>query len=164
MATEPYLQSLKYKEVTVAQSNSTDDVEIRKEYYVSGVLEREIPLVNGQRHGIEKVYYSSGALGREIHYVNGKRYGIDKTYYESGALKYETPYVNGKIHGIRKEYYSSGALWEEIPYKKGKRHGRAKCYDEDNLNIDCIKLYKRDREVLVLRLESYGTASTKSYI
>jgi hypothetical protein len=46
----------------------------------------------------------------------------------------------------------------------GIRQGIEKHYDKDNLNIEYIKLYKRDHEVLVLRLESYGNASTKSYI
>ena len=89
---------------------------------------------------------------------------VRKTYYDSGALRYEIPYVNGDIHGVGKRYYESGAICFETPFVNGQRHGIAKCYDEDKLNIDCIKLYKRDREVLVLRLESYGTASKKSYI
>jgi antitoxin component YwqK of YwqJK toxin-antitoxin module len=72
--------------------------------------------------------------------------------------------VNGDIHGVGKLYYESGALWEETPYVNGIRQGIEKHYDKDNLNIEYIKLYKRDHEVLVLRLESYGNASTKSYI
>ena len=97
-------------------------------------------------------------------YVNGSMHGIEKTYYASGVLQIENPRVNGFIHGVSKHYYSSGALCFVVPYVNGEKHVIEKHYDKDNLNIDRLTLYKRDREVLVLRLESYGTASTKSYI
>ena len=112
MATEPYLQSLKYKGVTVTQ----DKVEIRKYYY------------------------------------------------PSGALWVETPCVNGKMHGITKQYYESGAIEWEIPYVDGERHGVATHYDKDNIDIDCLTLYKINRVVSTLRCESYGAVTTKSYI
>ena len=68
------------------QSNSTNEVEIRKEYYESGDLERETPYVNGVKHGVLKAYYESGALWYEAPYVNGKEHGVEKYYAESGAL------------------------------------------------------------------------------
>ena len=79
---------------------------------------------------------------------------VKKHYYKSGTLWWETPYVNGEMHGIEKGYYESGALWWEIPYKNGKRHGIARGYDEEKLNIDCIKLYRGNRQVMALCLES----------
>jgi antitoxin component YwqK of YwqJK toxin-antitoxin module len=136
----PHLKSLIYKEVTVAQDNSTDEVEIRKAYYSSGAILWETPYVNGKTHGIEKVYYSSGALMRVIPHVNGYKHGVEKEYYASGALCYETPYVEGKKHGV------------------GKRYGKG------NTNIACLKLYKINREVSTLRCDGYRAVSTKSYI
>jgi len=136
MATEPYLQSLKYKEVTVTQ----DKVEIRKYYYPSGALWVETPCVNGKMHG------------------------ITKRYYESGAIEWEIPYVNDREHGILKRYYESGTLSWEIPYVNGGRHGVATHYDKDNTNIACLKLYKINREVSTLRCDGHGAVSKKSYI
>jgi len=69
---------------------SQDRVEVRKEYYASGALWWEIPLVNGNKHGIAKYYYKSGTINWVIPYVNGNRHGIEKNYYESGAICYET--------------------------------------------------------------------------
>lgn len=86
------------------QNSSTDNVEIRKEYYKSGVLRCETPHVNGKKHGISRIYYKSGALELETPFVKRKEHGIVKSYYESGDLKQETPYVNGKRHGIEKSY------------------------------------------------------------
>ena len=112
----------------MSQDNSIDTVEVRKEYYASGALYSETPLVNGKKHGIARAYY------------------------ESGALLWVIPYVNGQRHGIEKTYYSSGALWWETPYVNEQRHGIAKSYNKDDLNIDFLKLYRRDRAVLVLCL------------
>jgi len=157
-----YLQSLKYKEVTVAQDNSIDNVEVRKYYYKSGALRWETPYVNGKEHGIVKFYYESGALLAEAPYVDGKTHGVIKWYYKSGALKQEIPSVNGEKHGIERGYYESGALKHETPFVNGKEHGVEKHYDKDTLNINCLTIYKMNREILTLRLESCGTVSTKS--
>jgi antitoxin component YwqK of YwqJK toxin-antitoxin module len=83
-------------------------------------------------------------------------------YYESGDLMCEIPYVNGERHGIAKEYYESGALEWEIPYVNEKEHGVEKHYDSDKLNIDCLRLYDKGCEVLILCCESYGTVSKTS--
>jgi len=64
--------------------------------------------------------------------------------------------VNDSIYGIEKTYYESGALQVETPYKNGDKHGIAKCYDSDNTNINGLALYKRNRQVLALCLESYS--------
>jgi len=157
-----YLQSLKYKEVTVAQDNSIDNVEVRKYYYKSGALRWETPYVNGKKQGIERCYYESGALMAETPCVKGKMHGIAKDYYESGAIWREIPYVNGGRNGIERGYYESGALMAETPCVNGKKHGIAKHYDKDNINIDRLVLYERSHEVLTLCLESYGAVSTKS--
>ena len=55
----------------MTQNNTSDNVEVRKTYYLTGALYSEIPYVNGVKHGIAKGYYKSGALGDEIPYVNG---------------------------------------------------------------------------------------------
>ena len=111
---------------------------------------------------IVKLYHRSGALLAETPYKNGKRNGIDKNFYESGSLWYDIPYVDGNKHGIEHIYYTSGSLMLEVPYKYGIKHGIAKHYDKDTLNINCLTIYKMNREILTLCLESYGAVSTKS--
>ena len=119
----------------MTQNNSIDEVEIRKTYYESGALWLEIPYVDGYKHGIEKEYY------------------------ESGVLACETPHVNGTIQGIARVYYMSGAICYETPHKNGYKYGIAKHYDKDNINIDCLILYKGNRKVSTLCLESYRGSS-----
>jgi antitoxin component YwqK of YwqJK toxin-antitoxin module len=126
---------LVYKEVTLTQNNTIDNVVVKKNYYRSGALWDETPYVNGKMHGIEKWYYESGALRGEIPYLNGDIHGIEKLYYESGALSAETPYVNGKAHGI------------------------VKCYDEDKSNIDCLALYDKGLKVASVKFSIKGDRS-----
>ena len=64
----------------MTQNNSEDTVEVKREYYESGILWFETPYVNGKEHGTEKIYYKSGALQCETPYVEGKIHGIGKIY------------------------------------------------------------------------------------
>ena len=101
---------------------------------------------------IRKRYYASGALSREVPYVNGKEHGIVKWYHESGALMAEAPYVNGKVHGIVRGYYESGALRREVPYVNGETHGISREYDKDNSNVCCLTLYDNDHKVASVKI------------
>src|SRR5574344_496144 len=76
-----------------------ETIDVKKEYYDSGVLKSETPYVNGEIHGIRKIYYESGALTWEIPYVNGIRHGVEKTYYQSGDLLNTAKYKNDKKVG-----------------------------------------------------------------
>jgi antitoxin component YwqK of YwqJK toxin-antitoxin module len=107
--------------------------EIRKYYYSTGIISREIPIINiglgdGKIHGIYKWNYMSGNIEYKTPYINNKEHGIKKEYYVSGKIKVETPYVNGEIHGIKKLYYKSGQIEQETPYINGEVHGLIKEY------------------------------------
>jgi antitoxin component YwqK of YwqJK toxin-antitoxin module len=51
---------------------------------------------------------------------------------------------------------------KKTPYVNGKEHGVEKHYDKDKSSMGCLILYRRSHVVLTIRLESYGTVSTKS--
>ena len=75
-----------------------EKVDIRKSYYKSDVLEKEIPYVNGKIHGVKKVYYEfPGALEMEIPYVNDEKHGVEKYYSISGKLLRTTEYKNNFV-------------------------------------------------------------------
>ena len=95
---------------------------VYKEYYDTGQLKNEKPIVKGKRHGIEKEYYKNGKLLSEIPYVKGKKHGIEKEYHINGQLLSEIPYVRDEIHGICKTYlYSNGHLLKEEMWVKGRQ-------------------------------------------
>ena len=95
---------------------------VYKEYYETGQLKKEKPIVKGERHGIEKEYYKNGKLLSEIPYVKGKKHGIEKEYHINGQLLSEIPYVSDEIHGICKTYlYTHGQLLKEEMWVKGRQ-------------------------------------------
>ena len=56
----------------MSQNNSTDTVEVKREYYGSGALRDETPYKNRERNGIAKYYYESGTPRWVIPYVMTK--------------------------------------------------------------------------------------------
>ena len=79
------------------QNNTTDTVEVRKEYYASGALWVETPYKNGNMHGIRKWYYESGALMWETLFVNGMMHGIKRGYVkERTSITFLVLYNKGK--------------------------------------------------------------------
>ena len=105
---------------------STDELDLNnhvyKEYYETGQLKKEKPIVKGKRHGIEKEYYKNGKLLSEISYVKGKKHGIEKEYHINGQLLSEIQYVRDEKHGICKTYlYTNGHLLKEEMWVKGRQ-------------------------------------------
>ena len=73
----------------MTQNNSEDTVEVKREYYESGILWFETPYVNGKEHGVRKEYcYKTGALRRETPYVNGEKHGVERDYDKEGTEIY----------------------------------------------------------------------------
>ncbi|MEH6627811.1 MAG: hypothetical protein V7739_15305, partial [Motiliproteus sp.] len=50
-----------------------------KEYYFSGAIKKEIPLVRDQRHGLAKWYDEDGKLTQTTYYEKGDKIKLSKT-------------------------------------------------------------------------------------
>jgi uncharacterized protein (TIGR02145 family) len=147
--TAPYYRLTTYKDGM--------PVGIERDYYNSGILAVERPLMNGKKNGIVKMYYPDGKLGKEFPYENDKlngeiknyyddgklqgeaffkddkKNGMYTTYYESGKIDYQSLWTDDKANGITKEYYENGNLKEEMPYVNGKMTGIFKTYYENGI-------------------------------
>jgi hypothetical protein len=128
-------------------------------------LSHEVPVVNGQRHGLEKSYRESGVLSFETPYVNGQQHGIKKFYVgAAGVGWFEIPYVNGQQHGIEKGYNESGVLSFEMSYVNNQRHGRARGFDQQG-NLESETTYHEGQFVQgrLKRIWYRGGESNKTY-
>ncbi len=131
---------------------------INTEYYTSGEIKSETPMVDGKIDGTKKEYYVTGQLKAEIPFVQGKKHGMVKEYGKDGSIKQEILWEHNKptrIHtgientafytkGIPSEatvyrdgemvkkigYYYSGKVRSEVEYKDGKPYGIGKCFYE----------------------------------
>lgn len=107
--------------------------EVKKEYYQSGKIKKEIIYKNDNKNWVEKNYFENGNLDWEQTVVNNKRNGVYKEYFENGILKKEIPYVNDLVSGYIKKYYDNGSIEFEILYANGDKIGYQKDYPKDGI-------------------------------
>lgn len=89
-----------------------------------GRLHREVPWVEGVRHGTETVYGTRRRKpAKTVPWKKGKVHGEVKTYYPDGKVMSEASYVDGKLQGLSKSYSPEGKVIKVVPYRNGKRHG-----------------------------------------
>ena len=77
--------------VAVMFINSTAYAEVRKEYYESGQLRKEVNYKDDKREGLSKYYYESGQLKDDSYFMNGEMIS-EKRYDPNGNLESEQEY------------------------------------------------------------------------
>lgn len=68
---------------------------------------------------LKRSYHDNGILESELPYVNGEKNGVEKGYDWDGKLFTKTPYVNGKINGTVWVFYPNGSVKEVEIYNSG---------------------------------------------
>ena len=133
--------------------------------YKNWIIVREVPMKNGDAHGVWKEYYNDGKkLRLEINYSMGKKEGMSTEYYDTGEKYVETPYVNNKIDGTQYRYKKDGTIVFEIPYKNGMPIPEIKEYDSKGKLVDqpSIKLTRKGSSLEMSM--SNETKSAKFYM
>jgi antitoxin component YwqK of YwqJK toxin-antitoxin module len=106
---------------------------VSKEYYKSGRLRQEVPMKDGNMHGLAKWYYESGVPQKECGYENGKKHGMEITYYPDGVVRSSLRYEKGKeLEGSRNGVFLGavrggnypGSMYPVTPYRDGVKHGQ----------------------------------------
>jgi len=110
--------------------------------------------INGKRNDESIIYYENGKINKTIPYMNDNRHGLGFEYDEQGRIITITRYrkgenivqenINryneqGKKEGVWKEFYSNGNLKEEKTYTEGKLNGYYKRYNEEGRLVNSIK-------------------------
>ena len=123
----------------------------RRIYNQDGLLQHELSLKNGKRHGWQYDWYRDGTLSSALHFENGIEHGTASVWRGSGALlgtymmnqgtgidfwwkEHEGKvhltearvYVDNKMEGYEYWWYSSDktrGLWKEKWWMKGCLHG-----------------------------------------
>jgi antitoxin component YwqK of YwqJK toxin-antitoxin module len=99
-----------------------------REYYDTGVVQREENYKNYVLDGPAKTFYEDGGLASSATYFAGKRQGYGQTFYKNGKVQTEVNFLNDEIDGPFKEYYETGELKRESAYKAGRLQGSTKLY------------------------------------
>ena len=122
----------------------------------NGVVEQQITILEGKRHGADTSYYSSGCPYSSQNYVNGVLHGASASYFDStnrvktivnhymgslygpfivfnaqgDTLKYQE-YANNRLSGTKKSYYENSKIKKTVGYKDGLLHGSQINYSID---------------------------------
>jgi antitoxin component YwqK of YwqJK toxin-antitoxin module len=111
-----------------AQTNRKPADGLWREYYDTGVVQREETYKNYVLDGPAKTFYEDGGLASTATYIDGKRQGYGQTFYPNGKVQTEVNFVDDEIDGPLKQYYETGELQRESTYKAGRLQGPSKLY------------------------------------
>jgi len=102
---------------------SCNEIEIKKEYYQSGIVKSESEFLGEKKNGISKNYYKNGDLEWTAEYFNGKMQGNYNEYYPSGIIKIEASFYNDKQNGMLIDYFENGKIKSKKSFKAGNIDG-----------------------------------------
>ena len=102
---------------------------IQKSFYRNGQIREELPLRNGERHGIARTWHRNGRLASEEPYANGLLHGVCRQWNEAGRLLGKYTMVHGT--GVQRAWHDNGRLQMEISTARGEFCGRSRSWLSD---------------------------------
>ena len=102
---------------------------IQRYFYRTGLIREEIPLRNGQRHGVARTWHRNGQLASEEPYRNGLPHGVCRQWDEAGRLLGKYRMLRGT--GIQRAWHDNGRLQMEVSTVRGEFCGRNRIWLRD---------------------------------
>jgi antitoxin component YwqK of YwqJK toxin-antitoxin module len=75
-------------------------------------------------NGVKYFQFPDGKKMREVPYLNGKKHGPERRWYKNGNMYYEKSYWEGKLHGTVKEWDLNGELILHEQWLNGRMEKR----------------------------------------
>jgi hypothetical protein len=120
----------KASDAAEASSHQTvDAATVKKEYYATGEIKSETPMLNGKIEGKQIEYYKNGKPNLFYVYKAGVKNGLYEYYYENGQVGQKSAYKNNKFNGPLQEYYENGTLKNQSTNIDGIYQGYVYNYD-----------------------------------
>ncbi len=138
---------VKWSDIHVQWSKcKTHDVRttIQKSWYRNGLLRAEMPLQNGQRHGVARVWHKNGRLASEERYANGLLHGVCRQWNEAGRFLGKYQMVQGT--GVQHAWHDNGKPQMELSTVRGEFCGRSRSWLSDGTLLS-DDIYLRGRLV-----------------
>lgn len=114
-------------------------ITMQQSWYRNGQLHEEMPLRNGQRHGVVRTWHKNGHRAAEERYAAGRLHGICRQWSETGRLLGKYRMVHGT--GVQYAWHDNGRLQLELTTVRGEFCGRSRSWLNDGtLLSDAIYL------------------------
>jgi antitoxin component YwqK of YwqJK toxin-antitoxin module len=104
---------------TEIETITPDDYE--RSYWFNGKPRAVIPMVHGEKHGIEHDTFANGALYTDLPWRHGKQHGTFTLYREDGTVEQKLSYKDGEPYGINQWFDEKGNLSQEWLYLSSKK-------------------------------------------
>lgn len=128
---------------------------IQRSFYRNGQLREEVPLRNGQRHGVVRTWHKNGVLASEERFQDGALHGVCRQWDEDGRLLGKYRMVHGT--GVQRGWHDNGQLQIEISTLRGEFCGRNRIWLRDGTLLS-ERFYLNGR---VVSAETYRGAAAK---
>jgi hypothetical protein len=102
---------------------------VQRSFHSNGQLREEVPVVNGQRHGVVCSWHKNGVLATEEPYQNGQLHGVCRQWDEAGRLLGKYKMARGT--GIQRSWHDNGQLQMEVSTVRGEFCGRNRIWLRD---------------------------------
>ncbi|MGA9452916.1 MAG: toxin-antitoxin system YwqK family antitoxin [Verrucomicrobiia bacterium] len=117
---------------------------IQRYFYRTGLIREEIPLRNGQRHGVARTWHRNGQLASEEPYRNGLPHGVCRQWDEAGRLLGKYRILRGT--GVQRSWHDNGRLQMEVSTVRGEFCGRNRIWLRDGTLLS-ERIYDHGRPV-----------------
>jgi MORN repeat variant len=117
---------------------------IQRYFYRTGLIREEIPLRNGQRHGVARTWHRNGQIASEEPYKNGLPHGVCRQWDEAGRLLGKYRMFRGT--GVQRAWHDNGRLQMEVSTVRGEFSGRNRIWLRDGTLLS-ERIYDHGRVV-----------------
>ncbi len=130
-------------------------IAIQKHFYRSGQVREQIPMRNGQRHGVISTWHKNGQLATQEPFQSGLLHGVCCQWDEKGQLLGAYEMNHGT--GIQRSWHDNGQLQSEVSTLDGEFCGRNRLWLRDGtLLSEHFYLFGRN-----VSAETYHAAAAK---
>ncbi|MFZ4764993.1 MAG: toxin-antitoxin system YwqK family antitoxin [Roseimicrobium sp.] len=124
---------------------------------VGGRILTEVPVLDGQVHGVARGWHDNGQLEVEESFVHGVSNGIRTRWFPNGQKRNTATIVNGQLDGPYQEWHENGQLALRMTLVAGKGQGPCEAWHADGRMKSRVEL--KDGEPVATEVASQQSAS-----
>jgi antitoxin component YwqK of YwqJK toxin-antitoxin module len=106
--------------INYGDPQNPNDVKYEKQFYKSGKIFIEGPLVNNKRNGKWIAWYENSVIWSVGYFKDGLKDGASNVYYENGQIRYTKNYEQDVAEGLWEFFDEEGNLLGKVMYENSK--------------------------------------------
>jgi antitoxin component YwqK of YwqJK toxin-antitoxin module len=112
-----------------------DDAVYSRDYFESGRIKNQVPIINQKKQGLFYSWREDGKLRYVVPFYQGKMEGAMISFDKDGKVEKISNFVDGTLEGATFYFYPSGILKSLCRYKNGRPEQMLR-FDESGIPVD----------------------------